>query len=160
LTFTDPSGLVAAIETGGFAQTIGTSGSISNVGLGLACLFNTLAASIEFEEDFVSGRDGGLSQCSGDVIDRHRDSIVGAASVAVLQKVARASRNSLNKLLIKLRDKRLKGVRILIESNPELITRLVSGAIPADISIEIGFEMINVATNPIWKLRINARELN
>lgn len=53
----DPTGFSAIESTGAFSQAAGTSGQISNVGIGLACLFNTIAASIQYEENFVKTTD-------------------------------------------------------------------------------------------------------
>jgi len=64
VNFNDPTGLTASGEfTGASAQALGTIGSISNVGVGLNCLFQSLAASVEYEHNFTTGREAQAGQC-------------------------------------------------------------------------------------------------
>ena len=68
LRYTDPSGRIALIETGGLSQTAASTGQIANLGIDLNCLFASIAASVETNTDLVSGLDGGASQCSNDLL--------------------------------------------------------------------------------------------
>lgn len=65
VNLTDPTGLVAALETGGFSQAAGTAGPIAVIGNGIECLFAVIAASVEFEDDFVSTRG---AACGGELV--------------------------------------------------------------------------------------------
>jgi len=68
LSITDPSGKSALIESGGLSQTAASSGQIANLGIGLNCLFASIAASVNTNKDLVSGRTGGASQCGNDLL--------------------------------------------------------------------------------------------
>ena len=92
LFYKDPTGFSAIESTGAFSQAAGTSGQISNVGFGLACLFNTIAASIQYEENFVKTTDeegSGALGCGGRVIDRARDNAIIGSIVGFIPKNTR-----------------------------------------------------------------------
>jgi len=157
VSFTDPTGYVAALETGGTKQFLGTAPTIHSIGKGLECLFNTIAASVELEHNFFDDEHQGLQVCGGKVVD---GAIGAAATVGVslaAQKASKAGTGLLKKISKKLKARRELG---LLPTAGEKFLKNIDNLLLSDKNIQVLFDIRTGLKKPFISLTFCAASPN
>lgn len=116
----------------------------------MACLFNTIAASVELEHNFFDDEHQGLQKCGGQVVDRAKLLAKGAAGKLAANKANNVKKGLLKKFSDKLKAKRILG---LLPTNGEKFLKKIDLLLDAN-DIVILFTIKNINNNSVIQLTL------